>query len=102
MSMLRQFALVACNDLVAGASSFGKLLLRLERPVRSQPRFRTTSRVWHTRGAVPAGIKRAAIVGMFGSYVVFFVSAIPGPRLAIPLGIIMLGCVVCVLSRPSL
>jgi hypothetical protein len=42
-----------------------------------------------------------ALTGMFFGYVIFFVSVMPGPRLALPIGILLFGCAAYIGSRPE-
>ncbi|MFB9948878.1 YbaN family protein [Rhizobium puerariae] len=87
--------------LILAAWFFGRSSPRLEAWLLQHPRFGKTLRSWRDEGAIPARIKMVAIAGMLCGYLIFFVTAFPGPRLAIPVGIFILGCAAFILTRPE-
>lgn len=67
--------------LILAAWFFGRSSPRLEAWLLNHPRFGQTLRNWRDEGAIPAGIKAVAVIGMLGGFIIFFVTSLPGPRL---------------------
>ncbi|MBF2717682.1 YbaN family protein [Agrobacterium vitis] len=87
--------------LILAAWFFGRWSPRLEARLLNHPRFGQTLRNWRDEGAVSARIKAVAVIGMVGGFIIFCVTAFPGPRLAIPMGILIVGSAVFILTQPA-
>ncbi|MBO0128363.1 YbaN family protein [Agrobacterium sp. OT33] len=85
--------------LILAAWFFGRSSPRLKNWLLEHPRFGSTLRAWRKEGAIPFRIKIIAVSGMLCGYVMFFASLMPAPRLAIPVGILILGCIAFILTR---
>lgn len=64
--------------LILAAWFFGRSSPRLEAWLLNHPRFGQTLRNWQDEGAIPAGIKAVAVIGMLGGFIIFFVTSLPG------------------------
>lgn len=86
--------------LILAAWCFTHSSPRLEAWVLNHRHFGPTLRAWRDQGAISSRAKAMALAGMFGGYVIFFVSVWPGPVLAVGVAAAILCCAVYVGSRP--
>lgn len=78
---------------------------------RSSPRFEAyllnhrwcgpPLRAWRENGAIPSKAKILAVLGMSGGYIAFFFTVSPGIWLALLVGLLLGGCALYVVSRPT-
>lgn len=87
--------------LILAAWFFGRSSPRLEAWLLNHPRFGQALRNWRHEGAITGRIKAVAVIGMLGGFIIFCATTFPGPRLAIPMGILIVGSAVFILTRPA-
>lgn len=87
--------------LILASWFFARSSPRLEAWLLGHPHFGPTLRAWNETGAVPAGAKIMACVGMSAGFALFMLGAHPGLWLALAVAAVMLASALYVVSRPS-
>ncbi|WP_157019548.1 YbaN family protein [Mesorhizobium xinjiangense] len=87
--------------LILAAACFARSSQRLESWLLEHRRFGPVLREWRLRGAIPRKAKLMALAGTSFGFAWFMLGTSPGPAAAIPVGLLMLGGLAYVFSRPS-
>ncbi|MGE8287116.1 MAG: YbaN family protein [Stenotrophomonas sp.] len=86
--------------LIMAVCCFSRSSPRFESWLLSHPRYGRPLRQWKEHGAISAKGKCFAACGMVVGYILFFMSAHPGWRLAVGVGLFFVISAAYVLSRP--
>ncbi|MET4896633.1 YbaN family protein [Sphingomonadaceae bacterium jetA1] len=87
--------------LILAAGCFARSSPRLEAWLLDHPRFGPTLRAWRQDGAIGRRAKTMACGGITLGYILFLLTAWPGPWLALGVAVPMVGCALFILSRPT-
>lgn len=87
--------------LILAAGCFAKSSPRLEAWLMTHPQFGSTLRAWRENGAISRPAKAMACGGMALGFAVFYLTAQPGPWLALAVAAALGACAAFVMSRPS-
>lgn len=87
--------------LILAAACFARSSPRLETWLLDHPRFGPTLRAWRRDGAIGRRAKAMACTGIAGGYAMFLLGARPHLPLAIGVALVMAGCALFVLTRPT-
>ncbi len=87
--------------LILAVWCFSRSSPRFEAWLLQHPRYGRPLRLWREQGAVSGKGKGFAAAGMALGYVLFFIGARPGWKLALGVGLFFLASAAYVLSRPA-
>lgn len=87
--------------LILAAACFARSSPKLEAWIMSHKQFGPLVRDWREHGAIPLRGKVLACIGMAAGFVIFFLSAHPGPWLALAVVAALGACAAFVVSRPG-
>jgi uncharacterized membrane protein YbaN (DUF454 family) len=87
--------------LILAAGCFARSSPRLEAWLLNHRRFGPTLRAWRADGAIPRNGKIAACCGITLGFALFMFGAHPHWKLWLPVAVLMAGCALYIVSRPS-
>jgi uncharacterized membrane protein YbaN (DUF454 family) len=87
--------------LILAAACFARSSPKLERWLLNHRRFGPGLRQWRERGAIPRQAKLMALAGMAAGFLIFWITAEPGPLPAAAVAALMLTGLAYVFSRPT-
>ncbi|HEY0214065.1 MAG TPA: YbaN family protein [Paenirhodobacter sp.] len=87
--------------LIVAAACFARSSTRLEAWLLAQPHFGPLLVNWRERGAIPRYAKGMAVGGSSIGFVIFVLTAHPGPWLMLAVGAIIAAGMIYVVTRPD-
>lgn len=86
---------------ILAAGCFARSSPALEARILNHPVIGPPVIAWREHGAIPVKAKAIAVAGMAFGYLFFYWSTAPAAWLAVVVALIIIGCAVYVVSRPS-